>query len=206
MPYQIATGSLMEVGIRGRHFGQRTLSVLHYQYISTSLLSDGRQALIDFMNKLGEAGGLLVKYRDCCSAVWTMEEVRAQWIFPLRYVYEQSTTGTGDGTVAGNSLPPNSSVTLYKRSELAGRHNRGFVHMPGVPLTFVTEGVLSTTGLAAYAALCTKLKTVIDVTGGPSYQPVILNRSQPAISVFVNSCLPMGTARTQRRRTVGLGE
>lgn len=206
MSYPIAGGSVLEVTIETQVASQTCLTLLHYR-LGTIGVPDGLAA-IDAFDAVFNGDGfdsVVNRYADCLAQNVTIVALRYQWIYPLRYTRVTKSPGTTSGAVSSDASPPATAAALTKRAQLAGRKNRGTVHMPGVPLSFLNGGIVTGPGLAAYNSLCIVLSNPISVSGGAPTTPIILNRTTPTTSQDVVSCSPESTLRTMRRRVVGRG-
>lgn len=208
MAYPITTGSLIELGIAGTLFGQRTLTLFHYRITGTTI-TDGQAALEDWLDSLTGNIAIGGAYFAACSEDWTGYQLSAQVIYvPGPSVQRRPkvvlSITTFPGEVASPSLPPGVAAALTRRSEVASRRGLGTIHMPGVPTSFTSGGELSTLGIDSYTTLggaFMENPTIGSMTG----TPMIYNRSNPADSIQVTSVTPQSTVRTMRRRVVGRG-
>jgi len=209
MPRTVLTGHIAEVSLQGRSAGQVTLNVFHYMLDGIAIGGtdfDGHAT--ELVTELQTPGDLIEKYLDCCSDEFQLEQIRVQIIKPIRYSYEVFTQGPDPGNVVAEALPPNDSVSITKRNDNTTRHDRGAVRMPGVPRTFVSEGLLLTPGVTAYNALATEFKeqrTTTVLAAEIMWQPVILNRANHALSQPWSQHIVQLQSRIVRRRTVGVG-
>jgi hypothetical protein len=210
MARTIHVNDVVEVSYRGRHVGQRTLNLLHYKCTAAPIggvdFAGYADELIVLLNQDDDVSD---RYLACCSNEFHLEEIRVQIISEIRYSYESFPQVDTIGTVAEEALPPNEGVTLTKRNDGTGRRNRGSVHMPAVPRTFVSEGVLTGAAVTAYTALGVKLRAIKQPTvlaAAIDLTPVIFNKTTPSTSPPFNSVTVQLTSRTNRRRTVGVGE
>lgn len=206
----VVTGSVIEVSIQGRHNGQRTLNLLHYKInaapISPTDFTPYAELLIQ---ELVAPTNLIDAYLNCCSDEFRLETIRVQVLSNVRYSYQDFPQTDSIGGVAEEALPPNDGVTITKRNNDTGRHNRGSVHMPAVPRTFVSLGLVTGVGVAAYNLFITELRKIQSITVLTALielTPCILNKQFIPASVFFDQCTLQLTSRTNRRRTVGVGE
>lgn len=210
MAQPITNNAIMEVTLRGLHQDQRVLSVLHYAaLVPPAVFQDFNEAAPDVVDALLATGGIVDKYLDAVSVEYALEEIRLQLITPIRYSFKSFLQASSPGTVAGTALPPNEGATLTKRNDATGRRNRGSLHMPALPISFVGGGRITTAGETAYLALGDVMVLPITTTGGGgdvTWNPVIFNKAVPTTSPEFTSVTPQLTTRTNRRRTVGVGE
>lgn len=155
----------------------------------------------------GWNANILSYYRACLSNIYTVVEIDAYRVAPTIGALFRSTAGfPALGTVAANSMPDNLSIVISKRTGLAGRSSRGRVFMPGVPATFITAGLLNSTGQTAYDNMGNAMVTGF-ADGGFSYTPVLFNKRKPPLASFFNPLvfwIVNTIPRQQRRREVGV--
>lgn len=206
MAYPVAANSILEVTLIGTLAGQTTLTILHYKLGSTGI-SDGESAITAANAAINNAlpSSLVAYYLACCGESFALDSIRYQWIYTVRYLARTVPSAFDQGTVAGACMPPGVSVAITKQSQLAGRHGRGTVHMPGVPLTFVTAGLLDGSAQAPYTNLANELEAPIPVGGGTFAAPVIYQRASPINSQQVIQTTVQQNVRTMSRRVVGRG-
>lgn len=207
MPYVISPQSILTAIIRGRHENQEVMSVFTYRYNGSQELPDGEAGLEAFHVQFAGAAGLWPKWRDCVSNKVTGIRLQYQWTHLNRFAYIEKVPLIGStGAVGGTAYPVNTAVAITKRTINSGRDQVGTLHMPGVPSTFVTDGVLTEDAMLAYAALAPEIVEAIStVTPAMEMLPVLFKESSPEVSPRITSAVVKLTARVMRRRTVGLG-
>lgn len=206
--YLVGNGAFLEVSIKGRMDDQRILSFFHYRYDTIDVPIDGA-GLIDTFNPLfnGAAAPTVVKaYTDVTTTGVLLEEVVYQWIQPTRRARVSKIPAVAAGSVIGDQLPCNLAVALTKKSETAGRHGHGTLHLPGILTDFVVSSRLTLLGADSYGPLLDALFKTFDLVGGAKMVPVIYNRTNPDTSVPITTAQVEQTVRTMHRRTVGVGE
>lgn len=210
MPQPISNDAVFELSLVGRHAGQRTLTVLHYKTRSIVGVMDFNARVADLQTGIMGLGGLVEAYLNCCSEEYEMEATRWQVLSPNRFAYHLFPLTGAVGAIAGAALPPNDGGVLVKRNDATGRRNRGIVHMPALPVAWADEGFLTSAAITAYQQLGDELVIPLDLPQSPDptafADPVIFNRTVPALSPPYLSAIPQNTARVNRRRTVGVGE
>lgn len=203
----IGPGSITQVTLDGRLFGQRTLTVLHYMMepfsdeMELELFYTGFNASMFGMNNDFED-----KYLACCSNNFSLTRILTQVIFPIRYYARQLIQAGKDGTVSSISLPPGVSASLTKRSILSTPHSIGGVRMPAVPTSFQASGELNATGITAYGLFCDQLNQAVGASETTGLIPIIFRRTAPALSEQIAFAFPQSTLRTMSRRVVRRGE
>lgn len=208
MSYTVNNGAILEASLRGRLYGQRTISLFHYRFETGSGPTDG-PSMINTFNPLfnGAGAGKIVKeYMHPLAENFTLEEVVYQWIFPVRYARVVKSPAVSTGEVVDTAAPPNLALAISKKGDGAGRNNVGTLHMPGIPLGDIDGGNFTVAGLDSFGDLLTALHQSINIEFGVNFVPVLLHRSNPAVSVDITAANSNETVRTMHRRTVGLGE
>jgi len=205
MAYPITPNSVVEFTVQGRANNQTCLSIFHYLYTGTSTLGDGSLALDNLVSVLNASGNLVGKLIQCIASNCNIDQLRAQWIFPIRYVYNTYAPYATFGAFSGTCNAPNAAAALEKRSDRAGRSNRGTLHIWGVAQEAMSAGRLGGSYTVAMQALATPVQGSVTVSSGITYDPIIYNRRSPALSPVIRGCVVHDTIRTMRRRTVGLG-
>lgn len=208
MSYTVGNGDILEVSFSMRQFGQNMLSVFHYQLQLGGAPVDGLSLITaaDAVINLTTAGSLLADHVTAVHETVSYQEIVYQWIYATRRARVTKTPALLLGDVTGTPLPPNSAAAVTKRSDTAGRHGVGTLHMPGLAIESVSDGVLNATGLAYYTPILTSVGTTITPAIGQKLIPVIYNRSNPELSQPISTALIQDSVRTMHRRTVGVGQ
>lgn len=199
-------GQIYRYTIFGRLNGQRTMNSQDYRLevlpAPLDVLSAG-----DAINTAWDApGGRLSAYLSCVPDNMTVEKVRVQVLAPVRAInkdYTKNVPGTGP---AANT--PNLQQSIEKRGEKATRYAVGGMRLPlGSGAAAILDGVLTIGQKNALQAFADVLKNQIgDGVALITFRPVVYNRSFIPNYTYVFTCVAQSTARTQHRRTVGLGE
>ena len=203
-------GAIVEVSIVSSVFDQLIMTVLHYAVTTAPAEQDALVSQQNLSTLLNESGtyDILTPYVAACSNDLTVNTLSVQYIYPTRYVRGGVATSF-QGAIGTTCKSANYSAMIEKVSNLAGRKNRGAIHMPAVPQTEVTSGKLSNDQLTRYSTLSTALKAIVFETDGPGrWQPCILHRTRPLNGTYAPWTFTnfFKTVRVQRRRTVGLGK
>jgi hypothetical protein len=202
--YDVPDGGILVLTFRGTVLQQEMLSIFHYQLDAAGGLTDGAAYLDAFLNLVDNAGGLHEKFMDCMSSDYTNARLKAQWIIPTRFAYREQVPTITTGAVASEVAGPNQAVAVNKRTEIAGVHGRGVLHMPGVPKTFTTTGAVNGVGFGFYNAFGDAMQLDVAPLAGPAH-PGIFNRTTPGDFPILNNVVVSEKVRTMHRRTVGLG-
>jgi len=210
MAKPMGTGSIVQVSFLGGIDGQRTLNILHYKRTDPGASVDWNNIEQQFHGLLVGTGGLVDAYLACCSNEYTLQGIVYQLLSPTRHALRLYPLLGGTGTISTPALPSFVAASLTKQNDDTGPHNRGGIRMPGVPTTFVADSSLTSLAITAYNALGMQLAMprVIDNTPAPPVvlSPCIYDRMAPSASALYSTARPELTARTSRRRVVGLGE
>lgn len=206
MAYPLNPNSIIEVTIRSMVNSQTCLSVLHYRYDGTGTLSDGGAAILGLLNQMNGAGNLVTKYAALMPGNCTLEELRGQLIWATRYNPVAVTPSSLFGTWAGADCEnPAVAAAITKRSQVASRHGRGTLHMPGVAADAMANGRLTVAYQTASNPLEAELAAQRTPAAGQLYTPVLYDRANPLSSEQIISVNTELTLRTMRRRVVGRG-
>lgn len=207
MNYPIPSGSIVEVRITGTLFNQRTINVFHYLAPGGTATNGDMELLLSAF----EAG----PYESFVSTVttdWVGGRIQGQVISPTRQIALNFLPEDTAGTVEGTTLPGNNAAVLVRKTLTAGRTQQGRIFMPAMPSTWVTNGVINSTGLVAYAVMAGQLDATLDVDGR-IFQPIIVGYVKPPGSPgsYVNRGVVQvfevnPVVRSQRRREIGVGQ
>lgn len=202
MAYPVSDGAILEFTVKGVFEGQVCMTVLHYKLVESLGLPDGDAAIAALNLELNDLTDFIGFYAACVHSDYLFSQLVYQWIWPIRFHRQVKVPVPTSGVVTGTKLPPNVSAAISKFSDLASRHSRGSVHMPAVPGSFHSQGLITMSGQASYTDLAGHivLKRQTD-----SLVPILFNRPNPAVSEVVTNARPETTSRVSRRRTVGLG-
>jgi hypothetical protein len=210
MAYTVQPGSQLLLTIVGADSeSQVTVNNFHYLDTGVTTISDGAQALLDFLNTWTPPSSLWrTKFLNCIDSTWTWTYAQAQWIFPTRFVAQRLNMGVV-GTVVAGALPSVCSVVCKFVTDLATKKDRGRCYMPAVPKTFQSQstdqvtngGITNYTNFAVQQAL--QLTTLVNPR---TYQPVIFHRSNPSAPTPIRGGIGGAFIKTQRRRLLGHGK
>jgi len=206
MSREVSNGAILECVIRGLSDDQVTLSYFHYRLNNAVADSDGTALVNSFDGLFNSVGNVADRYLDCCSEDWLFTDVTYQWIYPTRFTFQRKDPFDVAGHVAEPMMPSNTAVALTKRTFLAGRTQRGTLHMPGVPTTFVLNSRVQPAGVTAYEALGDSIDNILTLATDEVFEPLIFHRALPNTSVQIQEVDSQHFVRIMRRRTVGVGE
>jgi len=207
MAYIITSPAVLSFTIEGRQEGQQVMSIFHYLFNNPSFTSDGRAQLEAFADRMHAVGGLYDLYRNCLSEEVVQLRTRTQWIAPTRFAFVERTPAFTTGGVTGTAFPSNTAVDVTRRTQNSGRTQRGTIHMPGVPATFLASGSVTTAGNDAYSTFAAlSLSAIVTAFEAGNFFPCLFHRSAPTVVQQLINFRVQPTARVMRRRTVGLGK
>ena len=215
MPYTVAPASVIELRYRFAQASQEMMVIRHYRYSGPSTIPDGASAAQllgeHTLNPASTAGGARfgARYKALsCMAGVALYAVDAQWIYPTRYNPIRTTmTVAGDDTA--NPVPTGVAAFIEFKAELAGKKNRGGMHIPGLSSSAV--GIDSKWTPAYVGRLQLMADTMIEsvIATGPliygPWAPMIFRRKDAANSQVIFQAVVHTTIRTERSRVVGLG-
>jgi hypothetical protein len=129
-------------------------------------------------------------------------------------------TQPNPGLLAGDSLPNQNAVVVGLRTGTKGRRRRGRFYLPGIVETSSTDGMLTGAQLTAVQGLAQGVINFYGPTGSETdYRAVVYSPPTPpfkpkvAPPVHTDTIVTQITAhdideviRTQRRRSIGVGE
>jgi hypothetical protein len=203
--YPVLINSIIQVTAESRALNQQMLSIFHYQFQSGDPITDGGAELDAFWDEFNTTENFPAIYANCMSNEVVDIRWKLQWITTVRYGYKTYFAVDITGGQASPLIAPNAAVALNKRSDFAGPHSHGTVHMPGVPVAFITGGQVNAAGTVAYAALNNAIDDPLATVGARAYKPVIFRKGSPVDSQVITLVTTDFNVRTMHRRTVGLG-
>lgn len=202
------TNDVIEVAFEGTMFNQRIMNILHFRvaldFPGPSTLDDVT-ALYNYMNtpQGAFASSFIDQYLFMVPTSYTLNNIRIQKVASQREVFfliAQNRAGTGSAT----AVAANQAGVITWRTLLAGRTQRGSVHIP-LGASDIANGNLTGLAISALALFADQyIAPWISIPGGWALQAAIMNRTTHAPSPIA-SYVVQTTARVQRRRTVGLG-
>jgi len=217
VPYTVPSLAVCSVSLRAFLFNQRVMNTFYYQFTAGANITDGAAFLLDFNGQLDAGGQLYDAWKGCVSSDVINITADLQWITPTRYVKRTFIVGPV-GDLGGTTLTNVSSVVTL-RSSRADRRSLAHKHLPGVPSGEVANGLIS--GALSGALDNLGDQASLDVTvGARTMSPVVYGRPRPAYTDkhgnfhpalpesirLIDTHIVGDTARTMRRRTVGVGE
>lgn len=199
----------VQVTFIGQAFGQVIEMVRNFVMLSDAPAgSSVNQDLQDIASAVtvGGVNDLETPYLAMLSATYLLTFVKAQKILPIRSAYTGiSFVGGTPGTNAGATTKTNCSAPITLRTALAGRKQRGTVHIGPIPDPASAAGILTPAYQALMQALAVKLILSFSPPTfvGALVSPIALHKDG-TFDLYQGSRLG-NTSRVQRRRTVGVG-
>lgn len=206
----VAAGHIMEVTFSGLLYGQRLMNIFHLLTVTTPTATAEIVSQNDMITRLRPLGSadLVTPYLACMSDQYTFDTLRCQYVYPQRI--RASTLGTSvAGALSGAAGPTNTSGFLEFITDFAGRKYRGGMHMGALPDAVIVSGKLTSPQIVRYSTFCTSfLLPIAEVGGTGSWVTTVLHRTHPlsGANTIITGAFAQTTARTMRRRTVGVGK
>lgn len=203
--------AIVEVSFNTTYASQRYLNIRHLRVSvpvpAGTTVQQEMEALLDALT-LNAVGSYRKTFLGLLSSSHTLTSMRVQPVRPTRQVFFTRNINV-PGENVGVAPTGNIAAVLTFKTLSAGRDQIGSFHMPGVPADVLVQGRIDN----AYAALLDGLGLVLTsgqivaATGG-EYLPVIFHRNATIVppSDDIVNWIVQSTARTMRRRTVGVGK
>lgn len=189
--------------IKGTLQGQRVENVLWY----VVLIDGDYSAFIDGMFAFATTT-LIPACGNAQSTDFVWNEVRIQKVYPLPTFFPSINSISIAGVEITNAMPSEVSMTITKRTFLAGRRYRGRMYLAGMPYQYMntTTGLWTTLALAAAAGIEPALSQDVPAAVGLGVlRPIIWHRATSTYTIL-NGAQIRVTPRSQRRRQIGRGE
>lgn len=151
----MAVGDVYQVDLLYSLRGEKCANVLHYQE-DTSPASNPELSLIEAVkDDLWTAALRATMSNDC-----TLQNIRARRVDPSLGGPIMAAVNEA-GSVAQDSLPPNSAVVMTWYTDHIAPSGRGRTFWPGVPKTHTDDGVLLESVVSLYDAVGTAMTTAV---------------------------------------------
>lgn len=212
--YSLAVNDIIQMRLRGLLYGQVIRVVVNYRIGTAFVGNDGPVVINDLMNQFKAVGAFVPAYMAQATSDLTMDQLVGQRVDPVRQA--QVVQGLAiNGGQAPPALAANTGLTLIKYTNLAtqrklklGIGGIGYQHLCGLPEAVRTGSKWNPFFLAAGATdIANKLNLPLVTAGGVIAVPTLWHRTAvgapPTDTVQI---LPQASIRTERRRTVGVGE
>jgi hypothetical protein len=203
----VGVGDIVQVTIETNTDATVNLNVLHYRCLTPPTDPAYLPALQELATSVAAVGtGILPAMAALMDDRMYISGVRCQRVRPQRdFFYRLATLQSG--TIVGGAAPPNTALSITKKTEEVGKGFSGHFQLGGLSVTLFSDfGVFT----APAIALATELGNAIaakrvKVGGGADvWQPCMLSVAQPGYH-DIRVCSPRSQIRTMHRRTVGLG-
>lgn len=202
----LPVGTIWQLVIESVVSGQRCLNVLHYRCTTESTISGISAETEAVAADLNSVDGIIPKLLPAMGPNVNIPRVTGQAIRTTRYA-KQSVEVDEDGSHANLCTTPNVAAVITKRTTFAGRWAVGSFHVPGVPGTAYSEGMLTTDYKDIITLLAAELLDNLEpAVGGGVYEPILLHPAGlHGGFTTLTECIAQDQVRVMRRRTVGLG-
>lgn len=206
-PVQLS--DLVEVVFESTLFEQRVLNTYHYICIAEPAVPTDRYAIYtEMVNWIQIAGGLQETFLDMVSDQLTLDSIRIQFRAPERFMYQRFTVNL-PGNLTGDANTANIGASIERRGGEALRTNIGRLAVAGIPSASIVAGKITAPALVLLGDHAEVITQDAVLTGSAEFSPCLWteqpNGAPPIFQTYIYDAAPMTTARTQRRRTVGLG-
>lgn len=213
----ISVGEVVKITYFGRALSQRIIFARHYYVLNEVLMQPIEAILFNVAANYNAIGGhgtipqITYKYLLHQPTGYRLEKVSAQCMKPLPSVRVDSTLEANGGGGAGPDAT-NLCATFALTTNRLGRAEVAKYHPGPLPSSRVVDGLLSAggqTALQELALACLETTTTDMGAQDPlTLAPIIWhgpNRA-PTLADLVVLVRLNKTVRTERRRTIGLGE
>jgi len=204
----IPDNNIIQVTLRGLSMGQRILLVrtyVNFGAFPAGTIDDNLQDIIDEV-AAGGNGDLQTPYLDALPPEFSLTEIRAQVISPIRSAYSSQLFVAAPGVWAGAATKPNGAAVITQRTAQAGRNQVANAHIGPLADNASVNGILTGAYKTALGALGSAMINEWGVGALPvTMVPVIFHRATTTYDDIENFAVN-DYARVMRRRTVGLGE
>jgi hypothetical protein len=205
-------GDVLEVIIHGSLFSQQIKTRFHYQCLDASTEADPVNACTTFAGswKAGAVSPFL-SFLAVCPPEYNADLLTVQLISPTRYRPGQNAVNL-PGTNATSTTTTNQAAVITRAGIFAGRPHVGSIHIPGLAGANMLDGNLTAAFRILTGTLASKmLNNFTDLADGTTLvRPVIYHYRKPPLPALnptpLYTAFTQLTARTMRRRTVGVGK
>lgn len=205
----LLNNDIVQVTFVGSCFNQLIELVRNYLILGDFPVANSIMADLDLINTaitLGGVNDIETPYLALLPPQYSCYMVKSQKINGTRSAYRPiNFVGGEPGTNAGAATSANRACALTTRTALAGKKQRGTVHVGPLPDSAAVNGNLSAAYLLLLQPFGTKLLTsFIPPTSGSLVVPILYHKDKTWD--LLNSIPSQVTVRTQRRRTIGVGK
>lgn len=205
----LTVGDTVQISYSGRCFNQRILFTHNFRVSETTSSAPATEITLDIAEFFSDAANpLREKYLACLPPQYTLDEVRAQVLYPLRLPYASVPLGVpGEGQDAAETTNLAACFTLH--TALTGRDQIAVSHIGPISSVHAASGVWTASILGALIDLADECTNTYAITAAlTTLVPVVLHKGANANPRYhdVVGFRIQQTVRTMRRRTVGRGE
>lgn len=209
----ILGGSVLQLSFRLNAFGCRIRHVRSFRVFGTVSVTGTVQSVQDAFIDLIKTGGTkdcVTPYLACLAPQANLEEIRAQFVYPVRYAYSYLNQNS-NGTNANAATTANVHGTIEASTAFAGRNQVASYKIGPIGQGSSTDAKLTVaqqTLMQAYADTFVGIYT----TPGPdavTFFPCIWHRNTPLVDPVYNDIIeaaPQLTTRVKVTRTLFRGE
>lgn len=197
---------VIEITYEGILITQTTLSVLHYFVDTPSTDANYLSAMTHLLGNF-KAGAVspTIAYLAACAQNYEMITLKGQVVYPTRKAYVRINVGL-PGLIGTDCTAPNLAGTITKRTSVGTRKGVGSLHMPAIPPSGYSGGLITGGQRTLYAAVQACLLNPFTDTGETTViEPCLWSRSSPGTVLGLTATALQPQVRTMRRRTVGVG-
>lgn len=191
---------------------QKCLNVLHWVCSVPSTTNGLDNEYSEIFTSLGPGAGnidVITRFRNCLSGSVTLNRVRAQFVWPIRYRHNDLVIVGGVGTRPGDCLAQNLQASITKKGDIADERGIGAMRIGGLSSLDYSAGALSPGLKVLMDLLAVGISSPFTTAGGGFWEPLIWgnqppNANSPGRKITLSFAQP--EVRTQRTRTVGRGD
>jgi hypothetical protein len=220
MPVTLAPGAIVLLRMNYSLDADRAFNVLHYRFVGGTVIATGLPMAIE-----ANADACLPALGQTLDTIWEAAwpgnasvdvafmgtTVQKIYPLPLSTPYEAPGAAPTFGTVAGDSMPLQDSVTLLKKTGVGGRQGFGRAYFVGLAEADCDKGFISGARAVGLNTLAPQLAASISCDDGTYqylFEPVLyapVPAGAPRVTRITACVLSDNVIKTQRRRRPGKG-
>jgi len=206
----VGVGEIVQVSFFQTMYAQRILNVVHAHVTEVTGTPDYFTAMQQLADTLAAAflpAGALNGWISNVTDDIRFNEIRCQTIFPVRLPYCRAIMGA-DGVLAGGGItPPNTALSVTKRTVEVGRKYVGRVQVAGLDPNMMVNGLFDNVYLGNIEQAFEWLEDEFDdPAAGFKIRWCLFNADDLPPFTDIHQVVAQDTIRTMHRRTVRLGE
>lgn len=207
-PLPLLNGNVIEVRVVQKLAGQTLLNTLHYRADVTSTGATFPSVVTALDLALRGVDGFLTRLNAMQSESCLQQVVQYQIVSPLRFTAIEK-PGLGNGQLVGEdglaALPSNTALTVTRTIQEAKKGRVSTLHIGGLRSDQIVNSSTTLQSSLQLAAVGAASITIQALQGGVTLQPILFTRTAALQTKDLVDYKTGTTARTMRRRTVGLG-